>query len=309
MSFSTDTHKAPTFNDVESSFIKLNDAIIGHSKWLIEWNTRVICGIPVEPPYISETSHKDCFFGRWYYGKHPSFMIQKSEFANLDTHHSDVHTCMRAIVNKTNNKTPVSRDEYKQFVDSEATFSQSLITLRDEIYKLLLSYDHLTGALNRQAFFHILEQEQSRIARFSELGCLVLLDIDKFKNINDNFGHSAGDNVLKTISQFIIENLRPYDSICRYGGEEFLICMPKTTIEQSHVIIDRLREELSHETISISDRKTINVTASFGIAAISDDVELSEAIENADKALYEAKTGGRNMVGIWNEKTDVINSK
>ena len=302
MSSSADIHKSPTFSEVETAFTDLNDAILGHSKWLIEWNTRIICGITVEPPYISEASHKECFFGRWYYGIHPHFIVQKPEFAKFDAQHNTVHECMRAIVKKANNKEPVSRDEYTQFINSESTFSKSLITLRDELYTLLLSFDYLTGTLNRQAFFHILEQEQSRVSRCGEPGCLVLLDIDKFKNINDNYGHGVGDTVLKTISTFIIEHLRPYDSICRYGGEEFLICMPNTTIENAHTIIDRLRKKLSQKPITISSSNTLNISASFGIAAMSSEYDLDEAIEYADQALYKAKASGRNQVGIWSNQ-------
>ena len=293
--------KTPIFTEVETSFTELNEAIVGHSKWLAEWNTRVICGIPVEDQYASEGSHKSCYFGRWFYGEHDHFLQQKPEFAAIEKHHSMVHKKMRDIVKKANNGEPVTRKEYDNFIDSEASFSEALINLRDELYKLLLSFDYLTGAFNRQAFFRILEQEHSRVKRFNEPVCIVLLDIDKFKRINDKFGHVAGDKVLISIANFIIENMRPYDSICRYGGEEFLICMPKTTVEMAHSIIDRVREELSHKTICVSDEDCIKVSASFGIAPMLVDEELKATIEHADKVLYQAKKSGRNKVRVWSE--------
>jgi len=128
-----------------------------------------------------------------------------------------------------------------------------------------------------------------------------LLDIDKFKSINDNLGHAVGDKVLIAIANFIIEKIRPYDSICRYGGEEFLICMPKTTVEMSHGIIDRVREELSQKTICVSDEDCIKISASFGIAPMLADEELKVTIEHADKVLYQAKKSGRNKVRVWSE--------
>ena len=301
MSQLSDSINSPTLSEVESSFTELNDAIIGHTKWLTEWNTRVICGIPVEDQYTSEESHKDCYFGRWFYGEHACFLQQEPEFTAIKELHCMVHNRMHAIVKKANSGEPITRTEYESFVNSEASFSESLINLRDELYKLLLSFDYLTGAFNRQAFFHILEKEYARVTRFNEPGCIVLLDVDNFKNINDKFGHAAGDKALTFIAGFIIENMRPYDSICRYGGEEFLICMPKTTIDISYRIINRIREDLSQKKIYLSDDDLIKVSASFGIAPMSAEEKLQDTIEHADKALYQAKTSGRNKVVVWAE--------
>ena len=291
--------KTPTFSEVETSYTKLNSAIIGHSKWLAEWNTRVICWIPVQEKYFSEQSHRNCYFGQWYYGEQNNYLKQKLEFSVLDEQHRLVHDRMRGIVKKANNGESIARVEYDNFINSEAAFSESLINLRDELYKLLLSFDYLTGAFNRQAFFRILEQEHARVTRFNETVSIVLLDVDKFKTINDKFGHTAGDKVLASIANFVINNMRPYDSMCRYGGEEFLICMPNTTTKESHNIIDRIREELSQKPIYISSDNSIKISASFGIAPMLAGDNLEATIENADNALYHAKTNGRNKVVIW----------
>ena len=306
MSSLSNSIKTPTLSEVESSFAELDAAILGHSKWLTEWNTRIICGIPVEEKYISENSYRESYFGRWYYASHADFLNQNPGFMAIEKFNRMVHAEMSDIVKKVNGGIPVSRAEYKSFIDSETAFSESIINLRDDLFKLLLSFDHLTGALNRQAFFHLLEQEYARVTRLGEQGCVVLLDIDKFKNINDKFGHAAGDKVLIAITNFILENMRPYDSICRYGGEEFLICMPNTTIETSHSVIDRIREKLSQKNMCVSDGNYIKVSASFGIAPMSAKEALKDTIEQADKALYQAKMGGRNKVVVWSQNAEKI---
>ncbi|MEN8170802.1 MAG: diguanylate cyclase [Pseudomonadota bacterium] len=306
MSQLSNSFKTPTMGEVESSFSELDEAIIGHGKWLTEWNTRVVCGIPVEDKYTSEKSYRESCFGRWYYAKHADFLNQNPGYIAIDKLHRTVHAEMSAIVKKVNSGKPVTRDDYKSFIDAEGAFSESIINLRDDLFKLLLSFDHLTGALNRQAFFHILEQEHARIIRFGDPGCIVMLDIDKFKNVNDKFGHAAGDKVLVSIANFIIENMRPYDSICRYGGEEFLICMPETTIEVSHRIIERIREKLSQENICVSNDHCIKVSASFGVAPMSATEKLKDTIEYADRALYQAKVSGRNKVVIWTKDAEYI---
>jgi len=128
-----------------------------------------------------------------------------------------------------------------------------------------------------------------------------LLDVDHFKNINDQYGHAIGDKVLFSVTSYLIDNLRPYDSLCRYGGEEFLICLPNTTIESSHAIVERIRLELSRQEMCVPEGGCVTMTASFGIAPMSTASDLDETIKQADKALYQAKSGGRNRVVVWQE--------
>lgn len=291
----------PTLGEVESAFAELDEAIIGHSKWLIEWNTRIICGIPVEQKYISRESYRECYFGRWYYAQHANFLLQYPSFIAIDQLHRTVHNQMIAIVTKANRGDLVARNDYESFVAAEAALSEAIVSLRDGLYELLLSFDHLTGALNRQAFFHLLEQEYARVVRFDEPGCVVLLDIDHFKQVNDQFGHAAGDKALVAVANYIISNIRPYDSVCRYGGEEFLVCMPKTTLDAAYGITDRIRDGLSQQQIGLPHDEAVQITASFGIALMSKDDSLKDIVEHADTALYQAKEGGRNRVCVWGQ--------
>ena len=126
------------------------------------------------------------------------------------------------------------------------------------------------------------------------------LDIDHFKVVNDTYGHPIGDKVLSSVAQFVMSHIRPYDQVYRYGGEEFLICMPGTDIQTAKIIIDRLREELAlFTTVSIDDMN-ISVKASFGIAPLDENETIDQAIMKADEALYASKNSGRNTVTVWN---------
>lgn len=107
--------------------------------------------------------------------------------------------------------------------------------------------------------------------------------------------------VLFSVTSYLIDNLRPYDSLCRYGGEEFLICLPNTTIESSHAIAERIRLELSRQEICIPEGGCVKMTASFGLAPMSTANDLDETIKQADKAPYQAEADGRNRVVIWQE--------
>lgn len=117
-------------------------------------------------------------------------------------------------------------------------------------------------------------------------------------------GIKRGDAVLRYIADFLNNNLRPYDLTCRFGGEEFLVCLPNTTVSIAHIAIERLREKISQIKIRIANDIEINITASFGITLLSADEDWNIAIEHADEAMYQAKARGRNRVVVWKEKFD-----
>jgi len=131
------------------------------------------------------------------------------------------------------------------------------------------------------------------------------LDLDKFKLINDNFGHPVGDQVLIRASRAIRKNLRQGDIVARIGGEEFGIILPKCTSENALVIIERIRCAIKNEIINLSSGEKLRATASAGIASTDQTINLKEVqslICKADKALYYAKNNGRNNVKIYKSK-------
>jgi len=124
-----------------------------------------------------------------------------------------------------------------------------------------------------------------------------MLDIDHFKQINDRFGHIAGDLILCTVSQVLLNTMRPADLIARYGGEEFALCLPDTSTEDSSLIAERLRISISEAKTYVEDGKQLpTVTVSIGIAPMQPGQTLDSLISNADSALYRAKGKGRNCI-------------
>lgn len=176
--------------------------------------------------------------------------------------------------------------------------------LRDVQSKLemLAITDMLTGISNRGYAIVRGEEEFSRAVRNKEneplaaaLGC-IMLDIDHFKKVNDTKGHLAGDRVLREVALRLRQSVRPYDIIGRYGGEEFVVLMPDTTLEQGMVAAERIRTAIRSEPFCI-DGGTINVSVSLGVACShEEDRELSDLLKRADEGLYKAKEGGRDRV-------------
>lgn len=169
--------------------------------------------------------------------------------------------------------------------------------------ELLALTDSLTGVLNRRAFFESGEQELNRARRYQTPLAMVMIDLDMFKQINDNHGHATGDRVLVAAIDALQSMTRTADLFGRIGGEEFAILMPQTGLQAATDLAERLRVTLDTLEIRVGEL-TLNVTASFGVAAIDVSNEsLAEAMGRADAALYRAKARGRNCVELASAAT------
>ena len=176
---------------------------------------------------------------------------------------------------------------------------------RANTYSTILQYatlDALTNLNNRRQFETRLGQEIAIAKRQNNPLCAMMIDIDFFKRVNDTYGHSAGDEVLRTVAGIIKEALRESDIPARYGGEEFAVLLPFTKLEEAKVVGERLRKAVEATSMAINQEtpqeQNINVTISMGLAEYNK-TETGEALfERADKALYEAKKSGRNRVCV-----------
>jgi diguanylate cyclase (GGDEF)-like protein len=165
----------------------------------------------------------------------------------------------------------------------------------DQLYQFSIR-DGLTGLYNRKSFDDKLDSEFTRSKRYGHSLSLVIIDIDYFKQVNDTYGHLAGDAVLTNISKLFGRFFRSVDFIARYGGEEFAIILPETPINGAVLTTERIRIALSQNEVYVNQH-TITVTISAGIAEYKPELKSpTELIAAADKKLYEAKNNGRNRV-------------
>lgn len=171
---------------------------------------------------------------------------------------------------------------------------RALTALREQATR-----DSLTGVWNRRMIFDALEREVARAERDGTPLAVIMADLDKFKRINDTFGHQMGDAVLQQASRRLVACVRTYDQIGRYGGEEFLVVLPNCDGEQARKLGERLRQSIA-ETPVIAEGQELPITCSFGIAFISASNRASVAalVHAADEALYLAKQSGRNCVQV-----------
>ncbi len=167
-------------------------------------------------------------------------------------------------------------------------------TTNDEKKSSKLKIDHLTNAISKDSFneiigFKIIESKHTN----SPLS-IILFDIDHFKKINDTYGHLVGDTVLRELSEVVRASIRESEYFVRWGGEEFIILLPGTSLEGAKMVAEKLRRAIESHLFSTVGR----VTSSFGVTALRTDDTIKTFIERCDEALYEAKEGGRNRVKV-----------
>jgi diguanylate cyclase (GGDEF)-like protein len=159
--------------------------------------------------------------------------------------------------------------------------------------------DSLTGACTRREFFETGRSELKRARRYGHSLCMLILDFDHFKTINDRFGHAGGDAVLRNLSRRIMDSLRASDRYYRFGGEEFVIMLPHSEIEDALLVAERIRVLVENRTVDHGDH-VIDVTVSIGISRLEGAGEsLDDLVAKADRALYSAKEQGRNRIEVY----------
>ncbi len=212
----------------------------------------------------------------------------RSRLDTIDRHLQEFREREAALAREMQNRSEQMRSRITE-LESEASRLQN--QLKDE--QRLSNVDALTGVPNRLAYEKRVDDEMKRWKRFKQPTCLAVWDVDRFKAINDTYGHRAGDRVLTTLAKHLSSRVRSTDFLARYGGEEFVMLLPGTTLADAMRLIDELRELVGK--IGFHFRGTpVSVTISVGVTAFVADDSVGAAFDRADKALYGAKQSGRN---------------
>ena len=185
-----------------------------------------------------------------------------------------------------------------------------LQTLIDGLCELSLR-DPLTGLANRRHFRSVLEREIDRVTRSGEAALLLMLDIDHFKQVNDTYGHLAGDRVLQAVAQTLNACVRPMDTLARYGGEEFAVVLPACQGPFGQAAAERIRRAIETTVVQVAPHKKLCVTVSIGGAFALQWVRSTTALwtDRADSQLYQAKTTGRNRICIEAQPNSTVSAE
>lgn len=289
-------------HDVFLSLRALDTGIANHEIWNNEIHQSLICGSDhANPADLCEDAHCKCKFGKWLYSTEPEPLKPLKTFHAVVATHQRMHALARSLLLKGQHSQNIAGGEYQDFTSQALSFKQNVRELQYELMTKICVVDHLTGVWNRHVMHSKLLQEQERLVRGNHACTICMMDIDHFKRVNDKHGHVVGDSVLREVIDFCRDRLRKYDSIYRYGGEEFLFCLPDAAQNEGKVIIERLCTSLGNHPVPLPDGSSLFITASFGITSLLRDTSIEDSIQAADHALLCAKAQGRNRVCCWED--------
>ncbi len=285
--------------EVQKNIEQLEQALFNHQQWYNALTRTLICRLPGDEHDLSPMAHKACRFGQWYYGgKIAEKLREHPGFIAIGEEHQRMHQlCTQLLCENANNS--IRTIDYDKFANALERMRLEIYALKRELDDTLYNHDPLTGAITRVSMLPILREHQELIKREKQDCVIAMMDIDFFKKINDTYGHTTGDHVLIALIEYSVKHIRPYDKIFRYGGEEFLFFMQNTDLTVGLEMISRLREGIAALLIDIGTQQSIHLSVSFGLTLLDPNVPVEESIDRADKALYMAKTGGRNCVKVW----------
>lgn len=177
---------------------------------------------------------------------------------------------------------------------------ESRVEQRTRELEQLASTDPVTGLNNRRELMRQLSDELSRAHRYERLLSVLMIDIDNFKSLNDTYGHQAGDHVLAEFADIFHNTCRSADIIGRYGGEEFVILAPETSLTQASQFAELLAKQVRARRIAF-DNETISVSCSIGVTAIRQKDSTDQILKRADQTMYRAKASGKDKVVVYDE--------
>ncbi|HET7716274.1 MAG TPA: diguanylate cyclase [Bauldia sp.] len=291
----------PNLTDEQLQFAtrELQQALYNHEQWSEMLAGTLICRLTPDERDISPNAHRLCRFAQWYYKSGIAGLERHPGFAEIGIEHQRMHQYAANMLRSSMDGVPIPTEDYERFVTAMKRMRLEIATLQRELQGALSNLDPLTGTPSRIGMLTSLREQRELVHRSVQACVIAMMDLDHFKLVNDTYGHVVGDRVLVDTAQYIMRHMRPYDKLFRYGGEEFLICLPETDLEAGRNIVDRLRRELGSLAHEADGRPTFHVTVSFGLTLLDPEASVEESIDRADKALYVAKTTGRDRSVAW----------
>jgi len=276
----------------------VDQAIYNHDRWYDALIATLMCRLPYDEHDVHEESFRRCRFGQWLYGEGQRLLNDHASFAAIESEHRRMHQLAMRLLLTAAEGAPMGVQDYELFHSAVKSLRLEASTLKRELEDLLSHIDPLTGVYGRTLLLTVLRELHGLVKRKVMPCSVVMMDLDHFKSVNDTYGHQAGDRVLIACAQYVMQHLRPYDRIFRYGGEEFVLTLQNASSEVALITVNNLREGLAKMPIHHNDM-LVSVTASFGIAQLDPGYSVEQSLEHADQALYTAKSGGRNRADIW----------
>lgn len=281
------SHGGASFSPADGLGVVLDE----HLRWIGQWHRAIFYRYGEDV----DEENAPASFARWVADARDGELAHQPAVEKLVNLHEQMHRQARFLRLKATTGEFPTEAEYEGVITRFDEFCMHLRRVERAFGAAESALDPLTGLRHRRGMSEALEREENRFRRTGQPYCVAIGDIDKFKNVNDTYGHDVGDRVIAMFSAVISRSIRNFDEAFRMGGEEFLICLKETGLEDGFQVIDRLRQTMQGAVVPLPGGKSLSVTASFGIAQAHAGLTPEELIKQADTALYQAKNGGRNQ--------------
>jgi diguanylate cyclase (GGDEF)-like protein len=279
---------------------QLAQATSDHLEWHANLLRVIVCELPCAPNDLAASAHRQCRFGRWYYQRAPVELKDQPGFAAIGLEHQRVHQVAAGILREIAEGRHIERQAFDELLASSLRLRRELDLLRGEIQSALRSRDALTGAYDRDLALPELRRWRVQVSRGTTSCCIVFMDLDRLRAINETHGHPIGDALLADAVGFLREHLRPDDRVFRYGGDEFLISLPAADLAIGQSVVARIRDGLARRQLFIAGAgPAFRLTASFGLALLDPEIRVEDSIDRAAQALLLAKTAGGGRAISW----------
>lgn len=268
---------------------------------LLNWENRLFRAVATEMPFDDISMLSNSTFGLWLHHKAALIFDETHEMEMIEA-------CMRRIDDSLfpqlmgRRRPDLQSDEIRTLVKAITSEVEQLKYLLSNMFEHItdmeIGRDVLTHLFNRRFLPTILKREIDLFQRKKTQFCVLMLDIDFFKRVNDQHGHDAGDRVLQSIAALMLNQVRVSDFVFRYGGEEFLIVLAEVDLAQAQLVAEKIRARAEASVTLLSEDHMVGVTLSIGIAAFDGHPDYQRTVDRADKALYAAKHAGRNQWAV-----------
>ena len=275
---------------------ELEQVMAAQAEWLKNWHVHLFaCLDPENSPDGPPPSPE---FAPWCQGPRESALNQNPAVRDICDKLRVLRRQAVRIANTVRRTRVIPPTDYGRFMNTVLDFNTAVRQLQNDTWNRLANIDPLTGLGNRQAMLRKLRVECDRQARNRQPCCVALLDLDFFKDVNDTYGHAAGDIALRSVASLLAASIRPYDQVFRYGGEEFVLCLPNADARTAWAIVERLRLKVAGWSVPVKNGQHVRLTVSAGVAPLDAEQGVDSALDTADTALYAAKRNGRNCVYV-----------
>jgi diguanylate cyclase (GGDEF)-like protein len=268
-----------------------------HAQWVRDCEVAFVERLAASQPRSAAAREPRLDDRIWRRGAHRGVLKHHPPLDHLDLQIARAQRMARQLLSE--------KHESAALVARHRTFTQLIVRIDDglrnllgHIWNLLANIDPLTGLGNRPAMRRRLRVEGDRHHRYRQPCCIAVIDLDRFKEVNDRHGHVIGDTVLRSVATVLAASVRPYDEVFRYGGDEFVLCLPNTDCRAAWAIVERLRLKVGGWHIPLGNAGSITTSISVGVAPLTVESGGDAALERADSALFVAKRNGRNGIFV-----------